>query len=182
MANLGKQVSILHGGSPISKHLETDPVVKNCIWHPKPFAGPDNETTYPIWTSSLDNTPYGAPSWLEWCRMETYCRPDGVAAIFEVQPNTNVFHIQSIEDAQAVDERFWVYSEIVGDVRLNFELLLEEGYDAIHVDPAFTHASGFYASKFFPFRFWDCESTVWLRHRCLKLERVVKYKNYELEL
>lgn len=180
---LGKQVSILHEGTLISKHLETDPVVKNDIWNPKPFSGPyyDDGTTYPIWTSSLDNAPYSAPSWLEWCRMAQYGHPDGVAAIFEVR-RAKIFHIQSLEDAEAVDERFWVYSEIVREVRLNFELLLSEGYDAVHVDPGFTHASGFYTSKYFPFRFWDCESTVWLRHRCLKLERVVNYKDYKLEL
>lgn len=155
---LGQQVFIPQPGKEFDESLLRKHVrVKNRERGLKPVPGL-------LWTSSIDNTPFGSESWMDWCSHEMSSWVGDQAAIFDVKPSAKILHILNERDLEGLDPKYRLPNEW-GDARLDYEAMARDGYDGLHIDPSGALYTLLYT--------WDVESTVWFNTRALTLDRVV---------
>jgi len=155
---LGKQVFVPLPGKEFDPALLRKRVkVKNRSRGLKPVPGL-------LWTSSIDNTPFGRESWMDWCSHESPSWIGDKAVIFDVKPSAKILHILNEQALDDLDPAYKLPNEW-GDPRLDWEAMARDGYDGVHIDPRGELYMLLYG--------WDAESTVWFDNSVLTLDRVV---------
>ena len=111
--------------------------VKN-VGHIKPQGG--------LWTSDVTES---SSEWIEWCIAEDFCDPPYVHQIFEVLDTAKILKIDYKQQLNILPHSSGVFV-----LCLDYEAIVAEGYDAIHIN---CYISGF-----------DICSTVWFNANHLK--------------
>lgn len=130
----------IHYGSTKFSNNEWEPI-RNENWI-KPYGG--------LWASDID-APYG---WKDWNETSDYQKCDSVNSFkFKLKPEAKILVIDSVNALKRLHKLQYTVTTLVRDTYfLNFERLLEDGYDAID----------FQLSKdpklYWAMYGWDCDS------------------------
>lgn len=126
---------------------------------PFPYVKPDPSSG--MWGSPVDSD----HGWKEWCiDNDFHLEEFSESFIFELKPGSKILRITNDEELhQLVADSFFneAYKSMYDFYCLDFEDLLEQGYDAVEV-----HVTTY--DIYFKFYGWDCDSILILNPNCVQ--------------
>ena len=114
-----------------------------------------------FWASPIE-TEWG---WKDWCEAENYeeCEKEN-SFTFTLSENANVLYLNNVEDLDSLPK--FLNNSIMGIVYLDFEKILESGYDAIEIHLEAFSLEGLYGKLYG----WDCDSILIMNPEIIKEE------------
>lgn len=134
-------LKVIHHGHDKFKSECFNPIRNRSHWN-KPSGG--------LWTSPIAST----DGWLNWCEDNHFSTGDNSKSFVLELNNPKIFTINS----PYIDDKYLVEGDkpILDFMKyLNYEMIVDEGYDVIHLTTSALYDG---ASIMSPFYGWDCET------------------------
>lgn len=116
-----------------------------------------------LWASAVD-AKYG---WKQWCEAENFrdCSEEN-SFRFSISSNARVLHLRNSSDLKVLPKQ---ENNLGSGVCLDFEKLIQQGYDAVEVHISDDPGDGRYC-LYYSLYGWDCDSIVIMNKEIIELK------------